>query len=132
MVVYLADGTPSAAKGAFYTIQATTTIELKAGQWSFAELEFPDELPVGEYTVVGARVVAEKAVAFRFVPVGSNVRPGGLCVSDPSATDIPWQRYGKMGEWFKFNSVQAPGIEILGSDDVAAETYDVYIDILKS
>ena len=131
VVVFLSDNAVSPVKGKFYTIKATASLDLEAGKWVFAEIDFPDELPIAEYTVVGARVVADKAIAFRFVPVGSPTRPGALTVADDSAEGLRLQRYGNLGEWFKFSPVQAPGIEILSSEDVSGATADIYIDILK-
>jgi len=132
VLVYLSDGALSPVKGQFYTINANVDIALTAGKWEFAEITFPDDLPIANYKVVGARAVIPTAVGFRFVPVGVNVRPGGLCVSDPSAPDLTLQRYGMSGEWFEFNAVQPPGIEVLGSEDVSAKTYELYIDVVKA
>lgn len=131
VIVYLSDNALSPVKGKFYTINANVEVALTAGKWEFAEISFPDDLPISDYQVVGARAVIPTGVAFRFVPVGSAIRPGGLCVSDEGAPDLPLQRYGNAGEWFKFNAVQPPGVEVLGSEDVAKETYELYIDVIK-
>ncbi len=132
VIVYLSNQEISPLKGNFYTINAKVSIPLEQGVWKFAEIEFPDELPIGNYKVVGARAIIPKAVAFRFVPVGSIVRPGGIPVADESAKDLFYARYGRLGEWFEFSPVQAPGIEVLGVDDVAEAEYDIYMDIIKA
>ena len=132
VIVYLSDGEISPIKGNFYTINAKVSIPLEPGVWKFAEIEFPDELPIGNYRVVGARAIIPKAVAFRFVPVGSIARPGGIPVADESAKDLYYARYGRLGEWFEFSPVQAPGLEVLGIEDVDKTEYDIYIDIIKA
>lgn len=131
VVVFLADGAISPVTGPIFTINAHATVALVAGSWEFAEIVFPDSLPVGDYQVVGARFVSADAVAFRFVPVGAYNRPGGISAASVSGKD-PWaQRFGRMGEWFSFNTVQPPGVEVLSSAAAASATYEIYLDVLK-
>jgi hypothetical protein len=131
IIVQLSDGPQASIAGEIRTIMAQSTVTLVAGSWAFAELTFTDDLPVGDYDVVGARVVAANGTAFRFVPVGSAFRPGGLCVGDEDNIEDPSQRHGAMGVWFTFNTTQPPGIEIAASAATASATYSVYIDILS-
>lgn len=130
-IVLLADGPISPITGEFFTVRATITLALTAGSWAFSQLTIIDNLPIGNYAVVGARVVAATGVAFRFVPVvgGNNQRPGGLCCVDTDDIDDWHFRRGFMGEWFTFNTTQLPGVEILGSAAVGGTTYQVYIDL---
>lgn len=129
--VLLADGPIAPVTGQIFTINAEVTIVLVAGAWAFAEISFPDSLPVGSYSVLGARIVAPSGVLFRFVPVGEAHRPGGI-VAQAVGNHDPWeQRLGRMGEWFRFDMIQPPGIEILSSAAVASTTYQLYIDAVK-
>lgn len=130
VLVLLSDGAIAPVTGAIRTINAEITLAQVAGAWSFSALSLPDALPVGEFEVVGARLVAAGAVAFRFVPVGAAHRPGGIAAQGTDDLD-PWEmRYGRFGSWFNFNTVNPPGVEVLGSAAAASATYQMYLDIL--
>jgi len=95
-----------------FTAAAITTV---VGQWVGGNITFDTVLPVGKYKVVGARVLAATAVAYRFNPVGAYNRPGGLC--EQALTDrhhVPF-RDGYLGEWFTFDTNQLPMIQLLTS-----------------
>lgn len=132
VVVFLSDGAIAAATGAIWTVNAHITLALVAGSWAFSEITFPDSLPVADYDVVGARLVSADAVAFRFVPVGQAHRPGGISASAVNGKDPYNQRFGRMGVWFSFNTVQPPGVEVISSAAAASATYELYIDMIKT
>jgi len=129
--VLLSDGKVSPATGEIIVVNATITLAQLAGAWSFSEITFPDTLPVADYSVVGARVIAAGGVLFRFVPVGESHRPGGIVAQGANDKDAWEMRYGRMGEWFKFNTVQPPGVEMLSSAAAGAATYQIYLDVIK-
>ena len=131
VVVFLAPGAVTPVSGAIWTINTHITLDPKASVWTYSEIAFPDALPVANYTVVGARLVCAAAAAFRFVPVGEGYRPGGIVVQDVDENDPDRQRFGALGRWFDFPSVQPPGIEVIASADVGADTYELYIDVIK-
>ena len=132
IVVFMGDGVQSPITGQVFTINAEVVIALEVGAWVFAEITFPDSLPVADYDVVGARLVCANGIAFRFVPVGEAHRPGGLSTSAANGKDPWFQRFGRMGSWFSFNTVQPPGLEVLASEDTAEATYQLYIDVIKT
>ncbi|MBA7584630.1 hypothetical protein ES708_26587 [subsurface metagenome] len=80
---------------------------------------------------MGARLVAGEAALFRFVPVGEGFRPGGIVVQDIDENDPDRQRFGGLGRWFDFPSVQPPGIEVLSAADELTDQYELYIDVIK-
>ena len=128
---FLAPGAVTPIHGEIWTINTHITIELIASVWQYSEIAFPDSLPVGNYTVVGARMVAAEGAVFRFVPVGEAFRPGGIVVQDVDENDPDRQRFGGLGRWFDFPSVQPPGIEVIACSAEASETYELYIDVIK-
>jgi len=132
ILAWLADGVQAAVSGHIYTVNCTCTLAKVAGLWVFSELTFPDSLPVGRYSVVGARAEVSNGIAFRFVPVGAAHRPGSICVGLPNGRDLHSARYGRLGRWFDFDVVQPPGIEILSSAAGASATYDIFIDLLEA
>lgn len=129
-VVFLAPGAIPPVNGEIFTINASMNKALVVQNWVYSEITFPDSMPVGNYRVVGARVVRTNGVAFRFVPVGEPFRPGGLVAADVGALDPDLQRFGGLGSWFTFNSIQPPGIELLGSA-AGGTTSEIYIDLIK-
>lgn len=131
VLVWLADGALTPVTGEIFTVNAHLNVELIVDTWQFSEIEFPDSLPVADYDVVGARLVGVDLAAFRFVPVGQAHRPGGVGSVINNQAD-PWcQRFGRMGVWFDFNTVQPPGIECLGGAAEAAADIELYIDLIK-
>lgn len=131
VVVWLSDGVLTPTTGEIFTINAHVTVAGVLNVWTFAEITFPDSLPVADYAVVGARLRMTDCAAFRFVPVGAFNRPGGIGSHVLNQND-PWcQRFGRMGEWFQFNTVQPPGIEVLGGAAEGSATWELFIDAIK-
>ncbi len=130
--IFLAGGALPTVSGMMWTINCTITLAQVVSSWEYSEVTFPDALAVGNYKVVGARVNCAGGVAFRFVPVGAAHRPGGVCSQGVNEEDPAFQRYGGLGEWFTFNTIQPPGIEIIGSAAAGSATYEVYIDVIKA
>lgn len=131
IAVWLADKEITPVTGKIFTVRFTFTITLTAGVWSFAPIAFPDALPVGDYTVVGAAAVVANGVAFRFVPVGALNRPGAPTSAARNFDDQLIFRNGNMGEWLTFNTVTPPSIEVLSSAAAGSATYQGYLDLLR-
>jgi len=129
--VFLAPGSVPPVKGEIFTVNTSVNLALVLHSWEYSEITFPDSLPVGNYRVVGARAIVASGVVFRFVPVGEAYRPGGICAQAVDDIDPDLQRFGGLGNWFTFNSIQPPGIEVLGSAAVGAADYEVYVDVIK-
>lgn len=129
-LLWIADQPPQPVSGAVYTVRATITLAQLAGAWAFSELTFLDELPTGDYALVGARCVAAGGVGFRFVPIGYSERPGGVVAQTVGNRDPYGQRMGSLGEWFSFNTVQPPGVEMISSVAVGSATYNIYLDVI--
>ncbi len=128
-IVLLADGSIKAVTGSIFTLRATASITGVNGNWANGALTFSQVLPVGYYQVVGASVIAANAVGFRFVPVGSVHRPGGICIDSINDDTVFEQRMGRMGTWFEFHSNTPPTLDILAVDACTAQT--VYLDLIR-
>lgn len=131
IVVFLANTAIAPVAGNIFTVHFTTTIILVASTWVYAEIALVDDLPVGVYDVVGARLESPDSVVFRFVPVGGVNRPGGIPVASDLMRDCPLQRFGGLGTWFSFNSVQLPGIEAVDHAGAGSKAMDGYFDLIK-
>lgn len=131
VIVFLAGGGITPVEGEVNVVHFTTTVVLAASTWVYAEIALVDDLPVGVYDVVGGRLEQSTAIAFRFVPVGGMQRPGGMCVPGAAYQEDPQQRFGGLGVWFTFNSVQLPGIEVIDSAATGSTTMDGYMDVIR-
>src|SRR4030042_1831697 len=103
--VWLGDKIPTPVTGKIYTVRFQTTLVWTIGIWSFGAIDFIDELPVGNYKVVGARLEVATAPVFRFVPVGGVSRPGALCSLNKVTPNDKTFRFGNFGEWFTFSTI---------------------------
>lgn len=130
VVVFLAPGAVNAVSGQIRPVRFSVTVALTAGTWAFAGISFIDDLPVGNYQVVGGALVAATAVAFRFVPVGGAHRPGAPVYQAKNNPMDNIFRNGKLGSWFSFNTTQPPSIEIISSAAAASTTYYGVMDVL--
>ncbi len=132
VAVWLTDSGVQPVGGAISTIRFAVNLALVAGQWSFAQIDLFDELPVGNYKVVGGEMQVAGGVVFRFVPPGSYNRPGAPTVAGENFSPLRLFRNGRLGEWFSFHTTQPPGIEILSSANAVAADYIGYIDIVPA
>jgi len=130
--VWLADSAPQpvnqagfAASGDFYTVRFTGTTTVTSNAWSVCPLTSEQNLPVGTYTVIGARAKSATGVAFRLGVASYAYRPGGLCCTDDLCAGPVIQRFGGMGPWLSFTNVQVLQADFLCSAGDTAQTVDV-------
>jgi len=131
VIAWLSDGSIQEVKGEIFTAEATITITTVASAWTFADLNFVDDLPVGNYDVVGLDAVITDGIAIRLVPkVGQN-RPGVPCRQLVSGNDKNSQfRAGNMGVFCSFPHNNIPGVEVITGAAHTA-TYRVFVDLIK-
>lgn len=119
--------------GPTYTLVGTVTPTLTAGTWVLANPVWDQQLPVGNYHVVGMYAVVNDATACRLVfPGGAQFRPGVLVndgYGDITAGD-PF-RFGRFGSFGKFAYNAMPQIEVLGHT-AGAEAVTVGLDLIKA
>lgn len=132
IVAFLAQGPLESVRGQIFTVRFTITLALVAGSWEFSNITFVDELPIQNYRVVGAHLVASTAVAFRFVPVGGQWRPGAPVAQDTDKAIDPVFRMGGLGNWFSFNPISPPGVEVISSAAAGSATYNGAMDIMAA
>lgn len=130
IVAFLAPGAISKLQGNSRPVRFSVTATLVAGSWVFGNITFIDDLPVGNYQVIGGALIAATGVAWRFVPVGGSHRPGAPCYQAKNNPQDPMFRNGNMGSWFSFNTTQPPAVEILSSAAASSATYYGVMDVL--
>jgi hypothetical protein len=130
--VWLADGPIAKAEGEIRTIRFTSTTPSAQGEWTLGALSVVQELPQGDYAVVGARVVSALDTGlFRLIFTGYDWRPGGILSRGVLENDMDIFRRGNLGIWGTFNWRQLPRIEVCSvlASPVADPT--VYLDLIK-
>lgn len=131
-VVFLSDGNVNPVTGDIRSVRFVINVAQVAGAWAMSEIVLQDDIPVGNYQVVGASMVVDGANAFRFIPIGGSHRPGGIPSPDQESAVPFYQRYGRLGVWFTFNSVQLPAVEVLGAAAAGAADYEGIMDVIKT
>lgn len=122
-----------APSGRVYTLVGTVTPTLTAGTWVLANPTWDQQLPVGNYHVVGMQAAVNDATACRLVfPGGAQFRPGVL-VNDAQGDLQPGEpfRNGNFGLFGTFSFNAMPQIEVLGHT-AGAEAVVVYLDLVKA
>lgn len=111
-----------APSGDMTVLRATGTTTQVADAWSDITLTFDQQLPSGEYAVVGGQVFAATGIAFRLILDGQYPRPGGLCQLNEGGRAWEGQMYGGLGTWGRFRTVSLPRLQIYSSSADTAQT----------
>ena len=128
-IVFLGNGDMTLPQGEAFTIRCTGTTTLVAESFTNVALTLTNQLPYGEYMVVGARFQSATGIAARLVGAAVFERPGAVCVNTVSEVDLDRFRYGNSGPWLKFQSVTPPTVDFLATAGDTAQT--VHLDLVK-
>lgn len=131
-LLWFSDGNFSVNTGiGEYIIRATGAATLVAGVWTFVTLTYQDQLPPGQYEIIGAEYFGTTAVAARLVFVGNQIwKPGFMGSADPG--NRLWEAfYGPsqgidgmgMGSYGVFSNIYLPSVECLAN---AADTVQTF------
>lgn len=127
-VIWLADGPLPVVGGKIFTVRATAAIAQAAGVWRGGVLTFQEQLPYGDYDVVGLRVQAASGTVGRLIFDNMQARPGAPLATAITGQSLLYFRYGLMGIWGTFNSNTPPQLEMLGG---TATAQIVYLDLIR-
>jgi len=129
---WLADAEITPVKGQIFSVRATIELALVAGVWSYSDLTFSEDLPVGSYDIVGFDLVAGEGCIARLVPVGGYNRPG-VPVRQLVTDSILGNkfRFGNMGVFCTFPHNNVPGVEVFALTAEANEVYQCTVDLIK-
>lgn len=113
------------------TLVATASVTLVAKAWALKPLTFAQIPPTGDFAVVGMHAYGTNGVFARLVfPANTTWRPGCPCYQALTTADAdPMFRFGRLGEWGRFHSVNLPQIEVLG-DTAGAQTITCLLDLV--
>ncbi len=114
-LIWFGDGAQQEVHGDIFSVRATAAVTGVADAWVNGGLVFAQDLPVGNYDVVGMRVRAAGLVAARLNFIGGAWRPGcpgAVAIDDKIDRQF---RYGGMGIWGTFHTNTPPSIEVLAA-----------------
>jgi hypothetical protein len=116
---WLVDGPLQPVQGQIFSVRFTTGITLADGVWTNGNITFQQDLPFGDYQVVGLSVRSANLVAARLVFPGGRWRPGVLGRNAIGDVDNPHFRHGMSGVLGEFNSNTPPSLDAVGVTDTA-------------
>lgn len=127
-LVWLSDGRQVPVEGDIFSVSATSSITLSAGNWVNGTITLDQPIPNGQYELVGLRAVGTNLQAARVVFPGGSWRPGVHGANAVGDIDFDPFRFGRMGSWGTFDSDNLPSIDALGHTDTS-QTY--ILDVRK-
>lgn len=129
ILMMLSDGVLQPVQGEIFSVRVTAAVTLAAYTWTNGALTFDQNLPVGNYQIVGARFESAGLLAFRFVFQGAAHRPGGIGCDSAADLEPELQRFGGLGSWGEFVHNTPPTVDFLS---LSADTSEVgVIDLIK-
>lgn len=130
-LLWFSDGPPQPVTGQrIFTVRALGTTTVTAQEWSTAALTLDENLPPGNYQVVGMRAESVTGVACRLVfRTGEFWRPGVLCSDAISDLGDDIFRGGRLGVFGEFPFTQIPAVEFLCNAADTAQT--VHLDLVR-
>lgn len=115
--------------GPVFTMRATAAIVTSAGVWGAGSMTFNDQLPAGNYAVVGMAAFGANVILARLIFPAGTLRPGALAQGAQGEAIQPYWRMGAMGEWGRFKAYALPQVEIFGAGATAAQI--LYLDLVQ-
>jgi len=127
-LAWLGDGAIQPVVGEIYSVRAMASLVGVALSWVSSELTFAQDLPVGNYEIVGMRCREAGMVAARLSFRGQAFRPGvpGAVAINDVVGDM--FRYGKMGSFGIFHTNTPPLLEVIAA--AAAINPVVILDLI--
>ena len=131
-LLWFSDGSPQPVSGQRpFTVRATGTTTLVANTWTQVNVTLDDNLPPGNYQIIGLRPDSAGCVAGRVVFRTQNQnRPGALGTDTILDIQHPMFRHGALGVWGEFPFTQLPAIEFLSVVADTAET--IHLDLIRT
>ena len=127
-LLWLSDGPAAPVSGEIFTVRATVAITLVDGIWTNGNLAFSQDLPFGDYDVVGMRAESANLLCARLVFPGKPWRPGVPGANAPGDNDHVLFRMGMGGIMGSFNTNNPPTVDMIGVVDSAE---NVLLDLIK-
>lgn len=118
------DGVPN---GQPTTLRGTSTTAGVAGSWVDLSMSWDEELPPGNYAVIGCNVISADGLFHQVRFEGQDEIPGGTCCVSADESGLPEQYNGGLGEWGRFHSQTPPTIRLLADGTGASHTVQLEV-----
>ena len=130
VMVWLADAPVSPFTGGQIVHElATGAITAVADTWTSGQITLNDDLPTGEYAVVGFRVEGATLICARLIFTGQPYRPMVIGYDDEADIEDSMFRDGRLGILGTFQHDTPPRLEIMC--EAADTTQQLILDIVK-
>ena len=126
---WLSDGPIDTVDGDVRTVRVSSTTTLTPFNWTNAGLIIDQQLPAGEYMIVGGRMASAGLLAWRCVLPGNPWRPGGIGVANDGGAEGIIFRVGNFGAWGSFRHNTPPTIDFCSSTADTSQTG--HLDLVK-
>ena len=131
IVLMMSDGIITPVKGEIFTLYYSAAITGVVGQWVSGNITLSQDLPIGNYSIVGGTFVGDNMIASRLIFNTQMSRPGAL--GQLNAYRIyqfqSYLQYGRAGVWGTFHSLTPPQLEILVIASCTSQTG--YLQLIK-
>lgn len=135
-VLTVGDGQFNAPPGDVYTLRFTTTFTPTVNAWTASGKISPDDtLTPGIYSIVGIDQGAAGGVASRLIFPGAplqgqppQIRPGIIVPTTLTSQGNRYMRWGRLGEYGRFNSLAPPQLETYWN--AATANPELYLDVV--
>ena len=129
-LIWLCDELPTPVEAAeIIHIRATNATTLVDSAWTNGSLTLDEDLPVGEYDVIGMKAMSAGLIAARAVFEGQINRPMVIGCDAVTDVDEPLFRDGRMGVFGRMQHDTPPTIDFLSLSADTAQV--VWLDLVK-
>jgi len=101
--------------GPIWTMRGTSATTPTADVWSDLAVVWADNLPSGEYEVVGLDYQSAAGLAARLIFEDQRERPGCIARADPNQHVDPIFMNGNLGGWGRFSSNRMPDVQTVSN-----------------
>lgn len=127
-MLWFSDGPIQRVSGASYPVRAEAVTAGTPTAWENVAIQFAQDLPVGNYDVIGMQIFGVGLVCARLNFVGGAWRPGvpgGVTIADNVGHQF---RHGKMGVFGTFHTNTPPTLDVISA--TAAITNVLILDLV--
>lgn len=129
--VWLNDNNFTPITGDIRPVPFTIYGALTEGGWNTLSITLEEELPAGNYELVGARLECTVATLARFILSKQVPRPGFVPSADEDFRFRDYFRYGRFGSYGTFDHISLPKMELLCVATTGAATYQGIMDVIR-
>ena len=129
-ILMMSDAVIVPVKGEIFNLYFTSAITGVIGAWVSGNITLSQDLPVGNYSIVGLKVASANCVASRLIFNTQMSRPGVLATAILNSNVQPEMLNGYAGVYGSFHSLTPPQLEILVRSTCTAQAG--YLQLIRT